>query len=69
MLGGMKALGLSLLLTLAGLLSLVLGLYGLGDPSALALAGMVLLAMAVMLAVLQAILAGGHVGPRRGRVG
>ncbi len=58
----MKALGLSLLLTLGGLAAMLLGLYGLGDPRALALAGMVLLAMAVMMAILHVILVA---GPRR----
>lgn len=62
----MKALGLSVLLTMAGLASMLLGLYGVGHAQAFALAGMVLIASAVMLAVLQVVLAAARV-ERRGR--
>lgn len=61
----MKALGLSVLLTLGGLAAMLLGLYGVGQQDAFGLAGMVLLAMAVMLAVLHVILSGGPVRRRR----
>jgi hypothetical protein len=64
----MKALGLSVLLTLGGLAAMLLGLYGVGHAQAFALAGMVLLATAVMLAVIQVALASAHV-QRRGRIG
>jgi hypothetical protein len=63
----MKALGLSVLLTLGGLAAMLLGLYGVGNAQAFALAGMVLLATAVMLAVIQVALASAHV-QRRGRI-
>lgn len=65
----MKALGLSILLTFAGLASMLLGLYGAGHAQAFALAGMVLLASAVMLAILGVVLASARVERRRGRTG
>lgn len=52
----MRALSLSVLLTLAGLATMVLGLYGVAEPAALGLAGMVMLASGVLFALLHVLL-------------
>ena len=52
----MKALGLSVLLVLGGLVLTATGLFGLAPPEAMALSGMVLLCAGVLVALLHVLL-------------
>lgn len=63
----MKALGLSVFLVLAGVLCVALGLFGLAPADAMAMTGMVLLAMGVMTAFIHVIMDGSRGPGRRGR--
>lgn len=65
----MKALGASVLLVLLGVLCVVLGLLRLAPADAMAMSGMVLLAMGVMMAILHAAIESAPGTGRRGRFG